>query len=90
MDKERLLYLFKQWLSNKASNEEVAEMLACMKSPGSDEILKSLIEATLKEETSHSLHEEIVTEQAWRKMWTHIQDATTKPSHKKTSIVQNI
>ena len=76
MDKERLRYLLTQYIRDNAAWEEVTEMLTCLKSPGSAEILKSFIEASLKDETLNDIP---VKEQAWDKMWVCISAATISP-----------
>jgi len=48
MDKERLLYLFQQYLGDNATLEELEDLFAYIKLPESEETLRSVIEEIWK------------------------------------------
>ena len=72
MHEQRIKYLLKQYAADKATADEIAELLSLIKLPEADTVLKQLI----IDEAKTSNAKNLVTEQDWETIWLAIRSET--------------
>jgi putative ABC transport system permease protein len=80
MDNERLLYLLQQYLSDKATREEVEEFFVSLECPESDKPLTNFLKERWNDASliyTYSVTPNV--DQAWQKLRAAIQATSTKP-----------
>jgi ABC-type antimicrobial peptide transport system permease subunit len=87
MDKERLRYLLRQYICDKATREEEEELFARLEFPESDETLTKFLKERWNDPLLKFTYSETPdVDQGWQKLQADMHPTSTKP----TRIVQNI